>query len=59
MGKETGGGGGGTKLWSGLGYNQGGGGGLEGEHLLCYISMQMNEMIITGKGDQREEAYKN
>lgn len=54
------GGGGGTKLWSGLGYNQGGGGTRGGEeHLLCYISMQMNELIITGKGDQREEAYKN
>ena len=53
---------GGTKLRSGgLGYNQGGGGGTRGgeEHLLCYISMQMNELIITGKGDQREEAYKN
>ena len=52
---------GGTKLWSGLGYNQGGGGETRGgeEHLLCYISMQMNELIITGKGDQREEAYKN
>lgn len=37
------------------------GGGTRGgeEHLLCYISMQMNELIITGKGDQREEAYKN
>lgn len=50
--------GGGTKLWSGLGYSQGGGGGGRGgeEHLLCYISMQMNELIITGKGDQREKA---